>query len=222
MKAGFHTADITPVLGMEAPGGYLKAIVPQIHDPLKVRAAVLDDGRQTLAFVGLDTCLFQSLIIRDRIREGVREQCGIPNDHVLLAASHTHSGGPLMGWLPEEYADAPEPVQALIRDHSVAVDPLYAEWVIRQTITAVAEAHRKREAVTLSIGSGHEEQAAFNRRFHMANGRVYTHPGKGNPDIREPAGPIDPEVGVVGAWNARGELLGCLVNYTCHATTFSG
>jgi neutral ceramidase len=222
MKAGFHTTDITPALGMEAPGGYLKAFVRQIHDPLKLRAAVLDDGLETLAFVGLDTCLFQSPIIRDRIRGEVRERCGIPGDHLLLAASHTHSGGPLMGRLPEEYADAPPLVKDLIENHSIALDPGYAEWVIRQTVTAVCEAHRKREEALLSAGSGHEDQVAFNRRFRMTNGRVFTHPGKGNPEIVEPAGPIDPEVGVLAAWNMRGELLGCLVNYACHATTFSG
>ena len=45
MKAGFHTTDITPALGMEAPGGYLKAHIQRIHDPLKVRAAVFEqDG----------------------------------------------------------------------------------------------------------------------------------------------------------------------------------
>jgi neutral ceramidase len=152
----------------------------------------------------------------------VRERCGIPGDHVLLAASHTHSGGPLMGRLPEEYEDAPDRVKELIRDHSIALDPLYADWVIRQTVTAICEAHRIREEATLSVGSGHEEQVAFNRRFWMRNGRVYTHPGKGNSDIVEPAGPIDPEVGVLAAWDTHGGLLGCLVNYACHATTFSG
>jgi hypothetical protein len=222
MKAGFHTAEITPAIGMEAPGGYLKAHVRQIHDPLKVRAAVLEGDRETLAFVGLDTCLFQSPILRNRIRDDVTRRCGIPGDHVMLAASHTHSGGPLMGRLPEEYADAPAPVRDLIEHYSIALDPHYADWVIRQTVTAVCEAHRKREEALLSVGSGHEDQVAFNRRFKMANGRVYTHPGKGNPEIVEPAGPIDPEVGVLAAWNSRGELLGCLVNYACHATTFSG
>jgi hypothetical protein len=222
MKAGFHTTDITPAIGMEVPGGYLKAFVQAIHDPLKARAAVLDDGSTTLAFVGLDTCLFQSTSIRDRIRAEVEQRCGIPGPHVMLAASHTHSGGPAFGRFPEELAGAPDEVKQLVFEHSVAVDPRYCDWMIRQTVTAVCEAHRKRESVLLSIGSGREEQAAFNRRFRMKNGRVYTHPGKGNPEIIEPAGPIDPEVGVVAAWGERGELLGCLVNYSCHATTFGG
>src|SRR5207249_30336 len=110
----------------------------------------------------------------------------------------------------------------LLRDHSTVADPLYCEWLIRQTVAALCEAHRKREAAVLSAGSGSEERVAFNRRFRMKNGRVFTHPGKGNPEIVEPAGPIDPEVGVVAAWTGRGEPLGCLVNYACHATTFGG
>jgi neutral ceramidase len=36
------------------------------------------------------------------------------------------------------------------------------------------------------------------------------------------AGPTDPEVGVVGVWDAKDHLLGCIVNYTCHATTSPG
>jgi hypothetical protein len=56
----------------------------------------------------------------------------------------------------------------------------------------------------------------------MRNGRTYTHPGKGNPDIVDPAGPIDPEVGVLAAWSPCGRLLGCVVNYACHGTTFGG
>jgi hypothetical protein len=220
MRAGFHTADITPALGMEAPGGYLKAYIKSIHDPLKVRAAVFEDGRETLAFLGVDTCYLQSTPIRTEIRREVESRCGIAGDHLLIAASHTHSGGPASGRLPEEFADAPEPMKDLALNHSICADPLYSEWVIRQSVTALCEAHRKREEAVLSAGSGHEDQVAFNRRFRMTNGRVYTHPGKGNPEIVEPAGPIDPEVGVLAAWNAGGELLGCLVNYACHATTF--
>ena len=217
MKAGFHTADITPALGMEAPGGYGKVYIQRIHDPLKVRAAVFESGETTVAFVGIDTCYLQSAKVIQAIHREVERRCGIPADHVLLASSHTHSGGPGSGRLPEEFADAPELVRELALSHSTHADPLYCDWLIRQAVTAICEAHRKREAALISAGSGHEDQVAFNRRFKMANGRVYTHPSKGNPEIVEPAGPTDPEVGVLAAWNLRGELLGCLVNYACHA-----
>src|SRR5205085_12472261 len=54
------------------------------------------------------------------------------------------------------------------------------------------------------------------------DGGQATHPGKGNPDIVEVAGPIDPEVGVLGAWSLDGRYLGCLVNYTLHCTVIGG
>jgi len=56
----------------------------------------------------------------------------------------------------------------------------------------------------------------------MKNGLTYTYPGRGNPDIIKPAGPIDPEVGVVGVWNEDKECIGCIVNFARHANTASG
>ena len=56
----------------------------------------------------------------------------------------------------------------------------------------------------------------------MKNGQSWSHPGPGHPDIIDFAGPIDPQVGAVAAWNVNGQLLGVIVNYACHATTNPG
>ncbi len=56
----------------------------------------------------------------------------------------------------------------------------------------------------------------------MRDGRQATHPGKGNPDIVKPAGPIDPDVGVLAARAPSGELLGVFVNFACHLTVMGG
>jgi hypothetical protein len=71
-------------------------------------------------------------------------------------------------------------------------------------------------------GIGHEPSISFNRRFLMRSGRQVTHPGKGNADIVKPAGPIDPDVGVLAARTPAGELLGLFVNFACHLTVLGG
>ena len=75
---------------------------------------------------------------------------------------------------------------------------------------------------TMGVSKGIEDQVAFNRRLRMKNGLSYSHPRQGNPDIIEPAGPVDPEVGVSGVWDKQGKCIGCIVNFACHATTIPG
>ena len=218
MKAGFFETDITPIIGMERPGTYHKTYWSAIHDPLKVRAGVFDDGQERVALVGVDTCIITDATIA-KARRQIKSRCGLKASSVMIAASHTHAGGPLWGLRPEMLKGAPKLIRDLALVHSVAIDPLYEEWVVGQIVTAVNEADRRKEKVAFSVGSGQESVAASNRRFRMRSGRTVTHPGKGHADIAEPAGPIDPEVGVLAAWRPDGSLLGCVVNYACHGTT---
>jgi hypothetical protein len=123
---------------------------------------------------------------------------------------------------PGEFDHASPLVRKLAYEQSSAADPLYLKKVHEQIVSAVCEADKSRTKLALGVGSGQEATVAFNRRFRMKNGRTFTHPGQGNPDIIKPAGPIDPEVGVIGAWDPDGKLRGCVVNYACHATTSPG
>ena len=220
-RAGFAERDITPELGMEQPGGYMKAYHKTLHDPCKVRAAVFDDGKKRVALVGLD-----ALVIREpsvaAARAGIQKRCGIPPEAVMIAASHSHSSGPTGMVLPGEYDHGSDLVKKLAYELSSCADPKYLTKVEEAIVEAVCAADAAKVEALCSFGRGFENQAAFNRRFRMKNGRTHTHPGQGNPDIVCPAGPVDPEVGVIGAWDKQGKLLGCIVNFACHATTNPG
>ncbi len=221
LKVGFAERDITPDLGMEVPGGYVKEREWKIHDPCKVRAAVFDDGRTRLALVGLDALIVPRYVVV-AARKIIHERCGIPPDSVLIGASHSHSSGPLGMVRPGEYDHASPLVKRLAYEVSSDADAGYVERVQEEIVTAVCHAHSCRVDAHCGFGAGSESKVSFNRRLRMKNGLTYTHPGQGNPDIVGYAGPIDPQVGVVGAWDQGGRLLGCIVNFACHATTSPG
>jgi hypothetical protein len=124
--------------------------------------------------------------------------------------------------MPGQYDHASKLVQTLAYQQTTCADAKYAEKVENALVEAVCAAHSGRVSARAGIGKGIESTVAYNRRFKMRDGGTFTHPGQGNPDIVEPAGPVDPEVGVIGVWNEKKQFLGCIVNFSCHATTSPG
>src|SRR3954452_19531356 len=139
-KAGFAERDITPELGMEAPGGYGKAYHRSMHDPCKVRAAVFDDGRTRVASVGVERLGIRRDTVL-KVRAAVQGQTGIPAASILIGASHSHSSGPLVWTLPGEYDHASPLVQRLAYQESTVVNPKYLARVERALIEAVCDAN---------------------------------------------------------------------------------
>jgi hypothetical protein len=202
MEIGFARVDVTPPIGAEMPGSFSKRCNVGVHDPLHARAMVVSDSKTRVALVGVDALSLKHSVVR-RARELATEWCGFgPN--IMACASHTHSGGPATGPLGSD------------------PDEEYLRFLSLRIAQAVTLADRAKVPARLGIGAGHEDTVAFNRRFWMKDGKQATHPGKGNPETVRVAGPIDPEVGVLGAWSLEGQYLGCLVNYTCHCTVFGG
>ena len=207
LRAGFAVREITPPVGSEIPGFFKPLYSTGVHDPLYVVAGVLSDGQTHLALVGVDAlCITRPTV--EAIRRAVSEQTGIPGAHVLIGASHTHTGGPIRPSLDG------------------TVDRAYMELVERQTVEAIAAAWAGRASVELGIGTGREETLSFNRRFLMRDGREVTHPGKPGSRhhhlIVRPAGPIDPDVGVLAVRDMGGAVRGIVVNFACHATVMGG
>lgn len=210
IKAGFYECDITPPLGAERPATFYKLRIEEICDPLKVRAAVFTDGDAKIALVGID-----NIGCGERFRKQV--EALLPEFSLLISASHTHYGGNLRDKI-QGIDTAPEEIRKMALVDSVAHDPDYYAFCLRQFVTAVKMAAKDLKEVDFSFGSGRVEGLIFNRRIRMKDGHVQTHPGKGNPDALEYAGPVDDELGVVGIWEKGTErLLGCLMNFSCHA-----
>ncbi|MGQ9588874.1 MAG: hypothetical protein ACUVYA_01125 [Planctomycetota bacterium] len=216
--AGFAERDITPEIGMEMPGGYGKAFHARLHDPCKVRAAVFEGGSRRATLVSVDALMVPRHLV-SAARDRIEKLRGIPPEATLVGATHSHSSGPTGMVQPGEYDGAPELIRSLAYEKSSAADARYLDRVLEAIVEAVAEADENRTPAAAGVAVGIEGTVAFNRRFRMRGGLTFTHPGKGNPDIACAAGPIDPEVGVVGAWSPEGKLLGCVVTYACHATT---
>lgn len=218
IKTGFGEVDISPDIGMERPGGYGKGYHQSFHDPCKARAVVFDDGKKPVALVGLDALVIVKPHVAE-VRKRVAEKTDIAPEAILIGASHSHSSGP-SGMVQEgEYDHADELVQKLAYEQSSAADPVYIERMIDGITRAIIHAWKTRSDLGVGFGRGEEASASFNRRWKMKNGLAYTHPQYGNPDAIEEAGPIDPEVGVIAAWDEQGKLIGCVVNFACHATT---
>jgi hypothetical protein len=168
--------------------------------------------------VGLD-----ALIIRRETaiaaRKLVQEKTGLPPECILIGASHSHTSGPVGMILPGEFDHAAPYVQELAYQKSSCADAKYLDRVVQAIGEAVSAADKSRTEALLSFGVGHEAKVSFNRRQRMKNGLSFSHAGRGNPDIITYAGPIDPDVGVIGAWTPDGKPLGVIVNFACHATT---
>ncbi len=127
MQAGFAEREITPKAGMEQPGGYGKAYHSgAVHDPPKVRAAVLASGAERVALVGCDVAMMPRYVALPA-RAAIERRCGIPAQSVMVAASHTHSGGPIGMVAPGAFDHASALVRRLAYEHSTCDDPAYAE-----------------------------------------------------------------------------------------------
>jgi neutral ceramidase len=107
LSAGAAQAVITPPLGLEM-AGYIRRGGPAeaVLDDLRCRVVVLDDGSTRLAIVSFDL-LYVSAGLTRRVRDHAADVLGMPGEHVMVVATHTHCGpGSLAGERAPELLDA--------------------------------------------------------------------------------------------------------------------
>jgi hypothetical protein len=207
LQVGFGIGDITPKVGMGMPGGFQPRAGKGVRDALIASACVVHDGTRSVALVGTDTIAIDKSTVT-QAREQIAQKTKVPGPNVLVGSSHTHSGGPATT-LPGDPGE-----------------PEYEAILVKGIVEAVTSAWNSLHAAELGIGTGRAEGLAFNRRFLMRDGREITHPGKpGTPhhaEIVRPAGPDDPDLGILAARGPDGSILGIVAHFTCHSTVVGG
>ncbi len=215
LRVGVAQVDITPPLGIPMAGYYHARGADGVLDPLFSKAMVIESDGQRAALVVLDI-ISVTRSVTDQARAEIEKETGIPGDHVMISASHAHTG--------PELAARTRFSAEMGGQKQMAID--YTAGLPNKIAESVRAANERLQAAQLSLAKGRCENLAFNRRYFMRDGSVGWNPGKLNPDIMMPAGPTDPDVGIlyVEKPNAAGptQSLGTYVNFAMHPDTTGG
>lgn len=211
LEVGTAAVKITPPEGTPLAGYYSPRGAKNVLDDLYAKALVLEQDGTRVALVVCDLISLPRHTVAET-RRLVEKQTGIPAAHVMLSATHTHTGPALIrASATDELVGA---TGDLGRRYSAALPELIAR--------SVTEANKQLTPCRAGAAVGREEGVSFNRRFVMRDGSVSWNPRKGHPDIVKPAGPIDPDVGVVYFDTPKGKPLATYVNFALHPDTVGG
>ncbi|MCR4411853.1 MAG: hypothetical protein NUV77_05435 [Thermoguttaceae bacterium] len=215
LRAGAAAVNITPPLGIGMAGYYHARGAQGTHDDLFAKAIVLEHEGRRAALVVLDLIATTRPMV-EAARQEIEKTAKVPGDHVMLSATHAHTGPVLAGRGQREAAQGGGADIAL----------RYSAELPGKIAQCVQLAASRLEPVRMFAGTGHEDRLSYNRRFHMKDGTVGWNPGKRNPNIVRPAGPIDPEVGVllIEAADAKPPVraVATYVNFAMHPDTVGG
>lgn len=209
-RAGAHAQDITPLkFPISVNGGMADRQATAAHDRLHARCLVLDDGATKIAIVVCDSCMIPREIM-DEAKQRASKATGIPTDHMLIAATHTHTAPTVSGVFQSD------------------PDADYQKHLAEQIAKGIENAAAKLAPAKIGWGVGRDATQLFNRRWKMKPGTIAAdpfgattdavkmNPGYQNPGLVEPAGPIDPDVSILSLQTREGKPIALLTNYSLH------
>lgn len=211
MFAGVGKTDITPQSNIWMDGMLRAHPSEGVHDRLYARALVLSnsgEAQEAYAFISVDVCVLGDETVR-AVRQGAEARVGIPASHIIVAATHTHSGPSTDGLLvPREEA--------------------YVQKLTAGLIALIQDAAGNLRPVKMGVASSREGTISHYRRLLADDGHVVMNWEPFPPErIVGPLGVADPEVGVVkvmaaGAPGEPDRVLAVLFNHTGHPNVLSG
>jgi len=195
LYAGAARRDITPPIGTHLYGYYPGLVSTEIHDPLNITAVAFSDSDgQTALLLTAAVCEIQTELDQE-LRQEIAGSCGIPAEHILLSATHTHCGPNMSG--SEGWGE---------------IDRPYVDRVFRPAMVKAAKAALdSRRPARIAIACG-ESRVGINRRQLLRDGSVILG--------QNPWGCYDPTMTILAIRDTEtGEGILNLVHYGCHGTS---
>jgi len=189
LEVGVAIVDITPPVGFPLYG-YPSKPSTGIKDSLYAKAIVFKQGETRGALVVCNLLGIPRDLSRI-VRERAFKETGIPFQNMSISATHTHTS-PGITESFKEYALRESAGKLTEEDENS-----YFTDLINGMTKAVISASNNTIEVEIISGKGQAPEISFNRRYLMTDGRVRFNPGRNNPNIVRPAGPVDPDVGFV-------------------------
>jgi hypothetical protein len=211
-RVGAARVDITPKDGTPLGGYYRFRGSMGVLDPLFAKTIVFEKDGAHAAIVVLDLSGTVRPIV-EAARKAVQEQCGIEGDRVLISGTHTHTG-------PQQpRGNLMDPITKVDSPPGVAYAQALPGWIAQ----SVKEAKAKLAPARASVAMGKAEGISFNRRvLREGQTEAIWQPQKLNPATDKPAGPVDPQVGVLAFHGADATPLAALLNFAMHPTSVGG
>ena len=153
IRAGAVQVDITPRSPQFLYGyPHVPRVSTGVHDPLLSTALCLDDGATATMFIANDL-IFVPREIAERVRARLAELTGIPAGHIMVTATHTHSGPVTVRYLSNE-ADPVVP----------GPDPAYLQQAEQGMIDAGRRAWESRQPGEIGLVIADGAAVGTNRR----------------------------------------------------------
>ena len=211
LRIGRAAVKITPPVGTPMGGSYALRPSTGVLDDLYAKALVLDVDGNRAAMVACDLVAVNAAIVAEA-RKLIEQESGLRAEQVMISATHSHSG-PYM----------PNGSQ---RDDvfggSMEIEERYLASLPAKIAESVRLAAGNMVPARVSANVVKDDAVSFNRRYIMKDGTVGWNPGRLNPKIVRPAGPIDPDVAVVYFDSPKAEPLATYVNHPLHVAVIGG
>ena len=200
-KVGFSRIDITPDIGIDIAGYYVRRIADGVLDPLYANAIAFECGGERALMIALDNLGINQEVLK-KYREKIASVTGVAHRGIFISCTHTHTA-------PAAKADVSAEVDA------------YIEFLSERVSEAAKAAFSDLKSAKMGFGKGIAPNIAFVRRFRMKDGSIKTNPGVNNPDIVAPVGDVDESVCVLRFDRENADTV-VLVSFGCHPDVVGG